>query len=449
MRYATALCLLGVVRVVGAFLNGVSDCDEVFNYWEAIAFGLQTWEWAPEFALRSFAFVAPFRLVNSFHGIRVVLGLSSAAAEAALVTASPNPRTLLALLASSPGMWTSSTALLPSSVATTLAFCSHACWIRGNRLGLAVFAAVVATLWCGWPFVAVVFLPFFADSMVGRPRDSVIFGLLSGLIIIPIAAVDAWFYGGNESPLLNVVRYNSNGGDELYGVAPASFYLKNLLLNVNVAVFGLAHKNAAPAMLWLAVLAARPHKEERFTYPAYASLYDAAARLPLSFLGPPGVLLGAMRVAALTKYYNTPQLAIWRAAGRRAAELGGLSRVCVGAEWHRFTSSFFLPQNAKLEFVKSDFAGQLPRHWGSNGRFNDRNEEEPDRYVDISTCDLYVDLVVDGLDSNWTVVASFPFLDAQNTPTLARAFLIPFYSLKKAKWAQYVLLEPPANSKLS
>lgn len=36
--------------------------------------------------------------------------------------------------------------------------------------------------------------------------------------------------------------------------------------------------------------------------------------------------------------------------------------VCVGSEWHRFPSSFFLPSaQYKLQFVKSGFTGLLPR----------------------------------------------------------------------------------------
>lgn len=35
--------------------------------------------------------------------------------------------------------------------------------------------------------------------------------------------------------------------------------------------------------------------------------------------------------------------------------------VCVGGEWHRFPSSFFLPSPAyRLAFVQSNFGGLLP-----------------------------------------------------------------------------------------
>jgi alpha-1,2-mannosyltransferase len=36
------------------------------------------------------------------------------------------------------------------------------------------------------------------------------------------------------------------------------------------------------------------------------------------------------------------------------------SIVCVGKSWHQFPNSFFLPTNVSLEFVQSEFKGQLP-----------------------------------------------------------------------------------------
>ncbi|KAJ3108166.1 mannosyltransferase [Phlyctochytrium planicorne] len=50
------------VRLVAAALSHISDCDEVFNYWEPAHFlqygyGLQTWEYSPKYAIRSWAYV--------------------------------------------------------------------------------------------------------------------------------------------------------------------------------------------------------------------------------------------------------------------------------------------------------------------------------------------------------------------------------------------------------
>ena len=89
------------------------DCDEVFNYYEPLHFllygtGLQTWEYAPNFALRTVAFLKPLQLVlgafsaavsalpflpattceqllskpSLFHLCRLLLSLATATAEA-------------------------------------------------------------------------------------------------------------------------------------------------------------------------------------------------------------------------------------------------------------------------------------------------------------------------------------------------------------------------------
>jgi hypothetical protein len=41
--------------------------------------------------------------------------------------------------------------------------------------------------------------------------------------------------------------------------------------------------------------------------------------------------------------------------------------VCVGAEWHRFPGSFFLPgPTYRLQFIQSGFTGLLPRHFNAS-----------------------------------------------------------------------------------
>jgi alpha-1,2-mannosyltransferase len=51
-----------LANVLAAAYAPIQDCDEVFNYWEpthylAHGYGLQTWEYSPEFAIRSWAYV--------------------------------------------------------------------------------------------------------------------------------------------------------------------------------------------------------------------------------------------------------------------------------------------------------------------------------------------------------------------------------------------------------
>lgn len=132
-------------------------------------------------------------------------------------------------------------------------------------------------------------------------------------------SVDSIAYGKLAIVPWNIVRYNifggSDRGPELYGTSPSSFYLLNLVLNFNVLVpfallslpalavtyvvdrkrLGLSKPAAdqsspftvlalrlAPFYLWLGILTAQAHKEERFMFPAYPLLcFNAAITLYL------------------------------------------------------------------------------------------------------------------------------------------------------------------------
>lgn len=64
------LCLVSVRILTACCLPFIlPDCDETFNYWEATHFlqygrGLQTWEYAPQFALRSWFYIGLHALVG-------------------------------------------------------------------------------------------------------------------------------------------------------------------------------------------------------------------------------------------------------------------------------------------------------------------------------------------------------------------------------------------------
>ena len=77
------LAALLTVRIVGALATSIGDCDEVFNYWEPthhVVFGggMQTWEYAPRFALRSYVYV----LLHAFPAIVRVRGRQACSGQA-------------------------------------------------------------------------------------------------------------------------------------------------------------------------------------------------------------------------------------------------------------------------------------------------------------------------------------------------------------------------------
>jgi len=134
--------------------------------------------------------------------------------------------------------------------------------------------------------------------------------------------------------------------------------------------------------------------------------------------------------------------------------------VCVGKEWYRFPSSFFLPSTKhwKLQFIQSEFRGQLPKPYSEESgatrvipsHMNDLNLEEPSRYINVSECHFLIDTDTNEANDrelqysrdpdNWERVQSYPFLDAKNSPTLFRAFYVPFITESKCNYVDYNLL---------
>ena len=237
----------------------------------------------------------------------------------------------------------------------------------------------------------------------------------------------------------------SSRGPALFGTEPWHFYIRNLTLNFNVwfllamfagPILGLQFlmrgrsttKQSpvrimvfiAPFYFWLLIFSAQAHKEERFMYPAYPLLaLNAAIALHslLAYFGtsdpdavvgkiPAKVKLavvcsfialaisaGALRTGGVVTAYRAP-LTVYEPL--RRSEYANLeATVCLGKDWYRFPSSYFLPRSMRAKFVKSDFDGLLPGQYNEAevgfGLFpgtwlvppgmNDQNIEDPGKYV--------------------------------------------------------------------
>lgn len=348
-------------------------------------------------------------------------------------------------------------------------------------------------------------------------------------------AINTFFYKKVEIVTWNIIKYNifsSTGGPDLYGTEPWTFYFKNLLLNFNIwfllalvslplfllQKFTARHTAGAsfqsglrtlvflsPFYLWLAVFTCQPHKEERFMYPAYPFLALNAAlalHILLTFLGSSdpktspvigripaklklaavaaallaSVTLGLARVWGLYAGYHAP-LAVY--APLSSPDVAGPGdTVCLGKDWYRFPSSFFLPRDMHAKFVRSEFRGLLPGEfsearvgfglWGGTWLptlgLNDRNEEDLGKYVDLKTCVFLVDTQFPeraaaaaadeekGLEPDyvgdkerWEEVKCVPFLDAERTPFLARVMWLPDWEIVpeglRRRWGRHCLLK--------
>lgn len=58
------LAIFLVANLLAALYNPIQDCDETFNFWEPThylshGYGLQTWEWSPEYGIRDWLYIIP------------------------------------------------------------------------------------------------------------------------------------------------------------------------------------------------------------------------------------------------------------------------------------------------------------------------------------------------------------------------------------------------------
>ena len=531
-----------LARLASAALNLVHDCDETYNFWEPLHYlthghGMQTWEHAPRFGLRSYAYLGAHALIAKpaawfvrnavaarvapFYAVRLFLAVASALADALLASsvAETHPLAGYATLASlvwSAGCFVSSTSFLPSAFAGTCVTCALAHTLKRQHLAACAYCVVAVVE--GWPFAGVAAIPVGLDCLRRRGVYQTFIFIVKPLVLtVSVSiAVDTYFYGAWTCSVWNLLRYNvfpddkKFGGANLYGVEPATFYLKNLALNFAHGL-GLAlcavplgliagskrygrvdgsretHLSLmtthAPFLCSLLLFSALEHKEERFMYVAYSSLcagsgaavgavFDicvaksARSRVAAKRAGrePPGGLvllaatgagaaclltaaMGASRVAALLTGYGAPARAYalglpvrsidfpgsidasfpGTESSRRSRDVENVQNVCVGDEWHRFPSSFFLPSHSyRLKFLDASFDGALPvpfeaeRGGTSFGSIflNDENRgEREQRVADAAReCDYVVEYVAPDEDepekkaNAFGAVASRPYL---------------------------------------
>ncbi|KAI5845785.1 Alg9-like mannosyltransferase family-domain-containing protein [Morchella snyderi] len=336
-----AFALLLIPRLLSARYATIPDCDEVFNFWEPAhylshAHGLQTWEYSPVYAIRSWAYIllhsalsrpASLLLLGGgggkraeFYALRVVFAVACAYAESRLYRAVVGARLgrgvaalFLAFAVGSAGMFHSAVAFLPSTFAMYTGMLAAAGFLEGRLVAGVVWTAVGGLL--GWPFCLVMCVPWVLGALgagllegrvVGVVARCVKGGLWSAGLLAVIVAIDSAFYRKLEIVPLNIVLYNvfsdASRGPNIYGTEPWHFYLLNLTLNHNIllplslaalpalALAALTTKTTTttpvtgreitatlPYYLWLAIFTLQPHKEERFMFPAYPLLLLNAA----------------------------------------------------------------------------------------------------------------------------------------------------------------------------
>eukprot|EP01119_Soliformovum_irregulare_P000869 TRINITY_DN10637_c0_g1_i1.p1 TRINITY_DN10637_c0_g1~~TRINITY_DN10637_c0_g1_i1.p1 ORF type:complete len:558 (+),score=122.15 TRINITY_DN10637_c0_g1_i1:196-1869(+) len=533
------LTLLTVQILSASFnYNTVSDCDEVFNYWEpthylTYKYGFQTWEYSPEFGLRSYAYILLHASIAKlvaifssdktfvFYCVRLFMGFVTSSTQTffySTVVERFGPfigvSTFIILLFS-PGFFIAGTAMLPSTFSMWALTVAFGAWFI-QLDALAVFSVALSTI-MGWPFSVVMTFPLVLDILKRRGLIRVFFwGVLSLIFFLgPMMVIDYEYYKKVIIAPLNIIIYNvfsSHGGPELYGVEPWYFYILNGILNFNImfilafasvplltlrhflgkSVPKLAYLFLSPMYVWFFLMIRMPHKEERFLFCIYPIIAFAAgfslvlvkeimtailrAITPRSTkiqsinyvttAGTAGilivfVLLSLSRTISMVVNYGGPlhvysHLYHTELRGGSAFGSDEKIRICVGKEWYRFPSNFFLPaENFELSFLESSFKGQLPKLFSKGPDatsiiptgFNDLNQQEMDRYVYLSQCHYLVDYEFPDQSEdrystfhNWKVIYKSPFLDANSSDRLSRAFWIPFYSNRHNTYRDYLLM---------
>ncbi|KAI6713236.1 hypothetical protein JHW43_004216 [Diplocarpon mali] len=328
-----------VANILAALYAPIQDCDETFNYWEPThylshGYGLQTWEYSPEYAIRSWLYIIlhaivgnirrllPFSTkVGEFYFVRYILAFVCAICQTILfrvVNNTLNPRIALFFMMAmvfSPGMFHASASFLPSSFAmymTMLGMAQFMNWKGGLKTAQGIFCFALGGI-LGWPFAMALSVPFIFEEVVFAflsSKDALIDtvmrftrGVIAGFLILLFEVlISGFLYKKLVVVPFNIVFYNifsgHGKGPEIYGTEPWHFYIRNLLLNFNIwfvlacaalplfAIQKLLSRSSqansvtglrsiifmAPFYMWLGIFSLQPHKEERFMYPMYPSL---------------------------------------------------------------------------------------------------------------------------------------------------------------------------------
>lgn len=546
----TAFWVVAFCHMFSALFAPIQDCDEVYNYWEPLHFfthgkGFETWEYSPQFGVRSWAYVVlhslPTKMAtvigmskpNQFYMLRLTFALISAAAESNLfsqISKTLNHRIAifyLMIVSFTPGFFYASTAFLPASFAmitTTLALGAFMSLRGGAKTETGIFWFAVGAM-LGWPFAGVLITTFVLEdwvvALLSNEPESTFRNYVSGAmrflpVLLAQIGVDSYYYGKLIFVPWQIVKYNVFGGQgrgpELFGTEPVDFYFKNLLLNFNIwfvlaiciapllCIQWMFFKEqtstqtiirtfifTTPFYLWLAIFSAQAHKEERFMYPVYPFLALNASLSFYKLLGWFGVSnprtfigrlsqqtkftviitfmfvflgMGFLRILGTTTAYQAP-MQIYQGLEQGVATPG--DTVCLGKDWYRYPSTFFVPDGVHVKFVASEFHGLLPGNFTATSNIpsgmNDMNQEDTGKHVDIKQCTFMIDshfpsthttsLEPKYIDSpEWERVKCAPFLDAASTGLIGRALWVPDMpfvpeSLRRV-WGQHCLLKQRA-----
>ncbi|KAI9299198.1 hypothetical protein K502DRAFT_361729 [Neoconidiobolus thromboides FSU 785] len=563
--------ILLFVRVTSVFYSTIQDCDEVYNYWEPLHFlqfnsGLQTWEYSPEYGLRSYAYLLlhyiPLRMIQLFtknkillfYFLKSIFAILSSCCEIFLIhniklyhSIELSNYVYLFLIFNS-GMQHGAIAFLPSTFAmltTTLYFSfSFNQYQSNNKLIINLILLAVGALW-GWPFSAAIGIPYVLEWLLIQNNYDIVNGIFKVVkysvritlaVGIPLLLVDSYFYQKLIIVPFNIVFYNvlaanKEAGPDIFGVEEWYYYLINGILNFNIgfvlAIMSLfigllsmiIQKNInlkivfklIPFYWWLLIFSFQPHKEERFLYPIYPIILVNAA---ITLIYYKSIIIQIIDIdfiknnkivqQGLIKLYKWSIyimfliyiiLSFSRSYGQFKYYYGDIKLykninqfnnnnnnnnnsneviLCLGDEWYKYPSTYFLQSNVQLKFIHQNFNGLLPqpylknsKHWYQSTSIilnnnNNKNQLIKDRFIPITKCNFIIaslsfDNVQNNNEVNYSISDSNNYtinynqnqilhcefiLDKSSLPSWRRAFYFPEILFKrKIKFNQQCLIK--------
>ena len=221
-------CLFSTINLFAALYAPIQDCDETFNYWEPThyldhGYGLQTWEYSPEYAIRSWLYIVlhavPGKVASlfsakgayQFYVIRALLALTCAYAQTRLYCmiskeiGSRVARIFQLIMLSSTGIFYASVAYLPSSFAmltTMMGMSEFMNWQTGLKTANGITWFGIGAI-VGWPFSGALILPLFLDELVYVRLTGIsdsAFRILDGVVRVTIVAVSSFASGSRSGP---------------------------------------------------------------------------------------------------------------------------------------------------------------------------------------------------------------------------------------------------------
>ncbi|XP_039055647.1 dol-P-Man:Man(6)GlcNAc(2)-PP-Dol alpha-1,2-mannosyltransferase-like isoform X1 [Hibiscus syriacus] len=405
----------------------------------------------------------------------------------------------LAMLCLASGCFFASTSFMPSLFSMYSMSLSSGLFLLDKPAQAVAVAAVGVIL--GWPFSILAFLPVTLFSLSKQFKQAFLYGTVTSiaLLALPIL-VDYYYYQRWTSSVFNLLMYNVLGGGENHLYGTPLFYLRNGFNNFNfcfifallfLAILPIVRKKYAPDLLivvsplyiWLTLMSLQLHKEESADSIIQCSLLfvlllqqSSRAYLILSETNSPYdkstivVIAKVLRPGALclilcASHARTFSLINGYAASFKVYKIldhyddaGTGSVLCVGSEWHRFPSSFFVPDYVgEVRWINDGFQGLLPFPFNATPGgtsaappyFNNKNKASYEQYLeDLQACSFLVELQLDrpyhhrGNDlSTWEAVAALPYLDRELSPAKYRSFFIPYLWEHKNVFGLYKLLK--------